>query len=141
MQLQVVTEEPHDIPWMMESPFAASDDRHTAQVTSNIRAVGFIANPERVNDLTVCMKGPLMKLLRGVPGFAGAMILHSHKESRSVMIFTFWQNETQAMRTSWENFASVRNLLSPLVDLCTKVQTFRGTSSETNGRSAERVSA
>jgi hypothetical protein len=135
MQVEVAAEKSNDIQGMIEMLFSSQRgglDRRVAQGTSNIRAVGFIAKPEKVNDLTISMKGPLMALLGQIPGFTGAMILHSHKEWRSVTMLTFWETEMQAIRIRWEDLPSVRKLIAPLVDVCTRVQTFQGTLPEAN---------
>jgi hypothetical protein len=141
MQVEVAAEKSNDIQGMIEMLFSSQRgglDRRVAQGTSNIRAVGFIAKPEKVNDLTTSMKGPLMALLGQIPGFTGAMILHSHKEWRSVTMLTFWETELQAIRIHWENFPSVRKLISPLVDAYTRVQTFQGTFPEANTKLVNR---
>jgi hypothetical protein len=101
--------------------------RTTVRMTENVRSVGFIAKPGQIQELKTCMEGPLIDLLRQTAGFAGAMILHAHKESRSLWMLTFWETEDQATNGCWEEFTPVRKLLSPLIDLCTKVQTFEAT--------------
>jgi hypothetical protein len=91
----------------------------------NVRAVGFIARPERVAELTACLEGPVTRLLREVRGFASAIVLQSHQEGRSVLVLTFWETKAQAMKNCWEQLSTVRQLVSPLVDVRTKVQTFQ----------------
>jgi hypothetical protein len=136
MYVEVANEKSHDPSWvfdMLYSNAKREPDNGAAFTTANIRAVGFIAKPDKANDVTTCMRGPLVKLLRQAPGFTGAMILHSHQERRSVMVLTFWETERQATHTCWEEFVSVRRLLAPLVDVCSRVQTFQGTFPEKNG--------
>lgn len=105
--------------------------RFQNRMSANIRAAGFIAKPESVDDLMDCINGPLMGLLGETPGFSGAVVLRAHKESRSVTVLTFWKTETQAMQTCWEEFSAVCQMLYPLVDVCTRVQTFHGIMAET----------
>jgi hypothetical protein len=100
------------------------------QMSTNIRAAGFIAKPESVDDLANCINGPLMGLLRQIAGFSGAVVLRAHKEGRSVTVLTFWKTEAQAMQTCWEEFSAVCQMLYPLVDVCTRVQTFHGIMAE-----------
>lgn len=127
MRVEIDTEATTDIPWRIEEPFAPMVFGTCAdQFTSNIRSVGFIARPDTVRQLTNCIEGRVMKLLQEAPGFSGAMVLHSHRESRSVTVLSFWTTETQAIQTSWEQFSAVCDLIYPLVDACTKVQTFQG---------------
>ena len=100
------------------------------RISTNIRAAGFIARPDSVDDLANCINGPLMRLLRQIAGFSGAVVLRAHRESRSVTVLTFWKTEAQAMQTCWEEFSAVCQMLYPLVDVCTRVQTFHGTMAE-----------
>lgn len=127
MQIEIGTEAISEIPWAIEEPFAAMAFGQCAdQLGSNIRSVGFIARPDAVEQLTRCIEGRVMKLLRGAPGFSGAIVLHSHKESRSVTVLSFWKTEIQAAHTNWETFSAVCDLIYPLIDACTKVQIFHG---------------
>ena len=96
----------------------------TVPMTRNVRSVGLISKPGRIQELKICIEKPLIDILRQAPGFAGAMILHAQKESRNLWVLTFWEAESQAANNRWEEFSAVRNLLSPLIDVCTKVQTF-----------------
>jgi len=100
-------------------------DRKTIRITENVRSVGFISKPGQIQELKTCLEGPLIDLLQEVPGFAGAIVLCAQKESRNLLVLTFWETEDQAANNSWEEFSVVRALLSPLVDVCTKVQTFQ----------------
>lgn len=127
MQIKVGTEAIAEIPWAMEEPIAAmAISLYAGQVASNVRSVGFIARPDAVEQLTRRIEGRVMMILCEVPGFSGAIILHSHKESRSVTVLSFWKTEAQAVQTSWEQFTAVCDLIYPLIDACTKVQTFHG---------------
>ena len=122
-------EQVHQTSARAEFPFSEVEPepvRSGIRSSANIRSVGFIAKPGSVHDLTAAVKGQLIKLLRQAPGFDGAMLLHSHKEWRNVTLLTFWETESQAMHTGWEEFQAVRNLIAPLVDMCTKAQTLQG---------------
>jgi hypothetical protein len=101
--------------------------RKTVRMTRNVRSVGFISKPGQTQELKTCLEGPLIDRLRQAPGFAGAMVLHAQKESRNLWLLTFWDAENQAANNCWEEFPAVRKLLSPLIDVCTKVQTFQAT--------------
>lgn len=127
MQIEVGTAAIAEIPWKMEEPIAAmAFNRCVGQVASNVRSVGFIARPDAVEQLRRCIESRIMKLLREVPGFCGAIVLHSHKESRSLTVLSFWKTEMQAVQTTWEQLSAVCDLIYPLIDACTKVQTFHG---------------
>lgn len=106
---------------------AFAQGSETVRITGNVRAVGFISKPGQIPELKTCIEGPLIDLVRQVPGFAGALVLHAQKESRNLLVLTFWEAENQAANNCWEEFSAVRKLLSPLIDICTKVQTFQAT--------------
>lgn len=99
--------------------------REMVRMTDHVRAVGFISKPGQTQELKTRIEGRLIDLLCQTPGFAGAMILHAQKESRSLWVLTFWEAEDQAANNCWEELSVVRKLLLPLIDVCTKVQTFQ----------------
>jgi hypothetical protein len=131
MQLETLTEDLQDSSFVADS-FAISKPatRLQSRTNTNIRAAGFIAKPESVHDLTLCINGPLMGLLREISGFSGAVVLRAHKEDRNVTVLTFWKTEAQAIQTCWEEFSAVCQMVYPLVDVCTRTQTFHGTMAE-----------
>jgi hypothetical protein len=114
--------------------------KKAARLIWNVRAVGFISKPERVRELAECTEGPLAQLLNQVPGFVGVMTFNSHKEWRSMLVLTFWETEGQATKNRWEEFSAVRSLVSPLIDACTKVQTFETVLPHFLGRDEDRAS-
>jgi heme-degrading monooxygenase HmoA len=65
-----------------------------------------------------------MDYLKLAHGFSSAVVLTSHKEPRLVLVLTFWQTEMQAKNNCWEHAPAVRKLVRPLIDLCSKVQTY-----------------
>jgi hypothetical protein len=93
----------------------------------HVRAVGFIAKPERTYELAGSIEGPVTSVLQELPGFAGAIVLHSRNEPRNLLVLTFWKTEKQAATSCWEELKAVLKTISPMVDVCTKVQTFRAT--------------
>jgi Antibiotic biosynthesis monooxygenase len=99
----------------------------------NVRAVGFISKPERTAELAVVIETSLNDLLREFPGFAGAMVLRSQNETRNLLVLSFWETEKQAAATRWEENRAVRLAIWPIVDVCTKVQTFRATAARSCG--------
>jgi len=101
--------------------------KDTVRMTGHVRSAGFISKPGQIQELKTCLEGRLTGVLRQTPGFVGAMILHAQKQSRSLWVLTFWETADQAASNCWEEFTAVRRLLSPLIDVCTKVQTFQAT--------------
>jgi len=140
MQSQLAAGNLNEIPWTAKlaatHPQTTSDN--SVAVTTNIRAVWLIAKADCAAGLAAALNGPLLGFLRSAPGFAGSLVLHAHKEFRSVMVLTFWEQSAQAAQTRWEEFSAVQRLLSPLVDVCTRVQAYEGKMSAPNGRSAFR---
>jgi hypothetical protein len=128
MQQQLTADKLNEIPWMAQ--FAPKNSKIDAQdsgvSTANIRAVWLIAKPNCTASLAAALKGPLIGLLQPAPGFEGSIVLRAHNESRSVIVLTFWEKSAQAIHTRWEDFSAVQRLLSPLVDVCTKVQAYEG---------------
>lgn len=92
--------------------------------TLNARGVEFIAKPGRIQDLRICIRDKVTDYLRVAPGFSSAVVLTSHKEPRLVLVLTFWQTEMQARTNCWEHAPVVRKLVQPLIDVCSKVQTY-----------------
>ena len=92
--------------------------------TLNARGVEFIAKPGRTQDLRNSIRDRVMDYLRVANGFSSAVVLTSHKEPRLVLVLTFWKTETQARNNCWEHAPAVRKMVQPLIDVCSKVQTY-----------------
>jgi len=92
--------------------------------TLNARGVEFIAKPGRIRDLRENIRHQVMDYLELGDGFSGALLLTSHKEPRLVLVITFWKTELQARNNCWEHAPAVRKLVGPLIDVCSKVQTY-----------------
>jgi hypothetical protein len=92
--------------------------------TLNARGVEFIAKPGRINDLRHNIRHQVMDHLELGNGFSGALVLSSHKEPRLVLVITFWKTELQARNNCWEHAPAIRKLVGPLIDVCSKVQTY-----------------
>jgi hypothetical protein len=92
--------------------------------TLHARGVEFIAKPSRIQDLRNSIRGKVMDHLRVVNGFSSAIVLTSHKEPRLVLILTFWKTAAQARKNCWEHAPSVLKMVQPLIDVCSKVQTY-----------------
>lgn len=90
----------------------------------NARSVEFIAQPGKIRDLRSCVQGELMEHLRKQRGFAGAIVLSSHKEPRLVLVMSLWKSEKDATGNRWESSAAVLKMIAPLIDVCTRVQTY-----------------
>lgn len=98
--------------------------KNRGRPAGNVRAVALIAKPQKVRDLKALFEGPLLNLLNEVPGFAGAILLNCQNEWRRMIVLTFWETEAQAANCHWEDYSMVRRLITPLVDLPPKVETY-----------------
>jgi len=99
----------------------------------NVRVVGFISKPERADELVTVIENAVNDRLPEFPGFAGAMVLRSQDEKRTLLVFSFWETEKQAATTRWEMNRGVRRAISQMVDVCIKVQTFQATAAAGSG--------
>jgi hypothetical protein len=64
-----------------------------------------------------------MDHLKKQRGFAGVIVLSSLKEPRLILVMSFWKAEKDA-ETRWESSAPVLRMVSPLIDVCTRVHTY-----------------
>jgi len=92
--------------------------------TSNARAVEFIAKPGKAAELEECIRGKVLEFLKKRAGFLGAVVLTSHKESRLILVISFWSTERAAVENRWEDSRIVRQMAYPLIDVRAKVQTY-----------------
>lgn len=99
--------------------------------TLNVRAVEFIGKPGRIRDLRTCIRDRVMGHLKQSSGFLSAIVMTSHKEPRQVLVLSFWETESQATNSRWERAPEVRKMVLPLIDLCSKVQTYEAAIPET----------
>jgi heme-degrading monooxygenase HmoA len=90
----------------------------------NARVVEFIAKPGRAKDLQDCIRESVVDYLKKRAGFAGTMVLTSHKELRLVLVFSFWSTERAATENRWEDSRIVRQAVNPLIDVCARVNTY-----------------
>ena len=92
--------------------------------TSNARAVEFIAKPGKATELEECIRGEVLEFLKKRAGFLGAVVLTSHKESRLILVISFWSTERAAVENRWEDSRIVRQMAHPLIDVRAKVHTY-----------------
>jgi hypothetical protein len=92
--------------------------------TLNARGVEFIAKPGMIQALRNSIRDKVMDHLRVANGFSSAIVLTSHKEPRLVLVLTFWKTKAQARNNCWERVPAVREMVQPLIDVCSKVQTY-----------------
>jgi hypothetical protein len=64
-----------------------------------------------------------MDHLKKQRGFAGVIVLSSLKEPRLILVMSFWKAEKDA-GNRWESSSAVLKMVSPLIDVCTRVHTY-----------------
>jgi hypothetical protein len=90
----------------------------------NVRAVEFVAKPDKASELQVCIRGPIVEFLEHQPGFRGAMVLTSHKEPRLILVLSLWKTEKQAVENHWECANVMPEMVASLIDVCFRVHTY-----------------
>jgi|SRR5580704_5655475 hypothetical protein len=108
-------------PW--EARTGLAPDERLQFLTLNARCVEFVAQPGKIQELRNCVQGRLMDYLKKQRGFAGAVILSSLKEPRLILVMSLWTGEKDA-GNRWETSAAVLRLISPMIDVCTRVHTY-----------------
>jgi hypothetical protein len=92
--------------------------------TLHARSVELVAQPGKIRELGNCVRGALMEYLKRQKGFAGVIVLSSVKEPRLILVMSFWKAEKDAA-SRWESSAAVLKMVTPLIDVCTRVHTYQ----------------
>jgi hypothetical protein len=108
-------------PWEATTPLAPN--RNLGARTLHVRSVELIAQPGKIRELGSCVRGVLMDHLKKQRGFGGVIVLSSLKEPRLILVMSFWKAEKDA-ESRWESSAAVLKMVSPLIDVCTRVHTY-----------------
>jgi antibiotic biosynthesis monooxygenase len=90
----------------------------------NARVVEFIAKPEKTDELRGLLCQAVTSLLGDRTGFIRSIVLSTHEEPRRVVMITFWSTE-RTVHDPWEEAPLVRELLSPLIDVWSRTQTYQ----------------
>jgi hypothetical protein len=108
-------------PWEAATPLAPN--RNLRARTLPVRSVELIAQPGKIRELRNCVRGALIDHLKKQRGFSGVIVLSSLKEPRLILVMSFWRAERDA-ENRWEFSAAVLKMVSPLIDVCTRVHTY-----------------
>lgn len=92
--------------------------------TLHARSVELVAQPGKIRELGNCVRGALTEHLKKQRGFAGVIVLSSVKEPRLILVMSFWKVEKDAA-SRWESSAAVLKMVTPLIDVCTRVHTYQ----------------
>jgi hypothetical protein len=109
-------------PWEARAALVPNDALGTQ--TLHARSVELVAQPGKIRELGSCVRGALMDHLKKQRGFAGVIVLCSVKEPRLILVMSFWKSEKDA-GNRWESSAAVLKMVSPLIDVCTRVHTYQ----------------
>jgi hypothetical protein len=109
-------------PWEARTALAPKDA--LASQTLHARSVELVAQPGKIRELGSCVRGTLMDHLKKQRGFAGVIVLWSVKEPRLILVMSFWKSEKDA-GSRWESSAAVLKMVTPLIDVCTRVHTYQ----------------
>jgi hypothetical protein len=109
-------------PWEARTALAPNEALGTQ--TLHARSVELVAQPGKIRELGRCVRGALMDNLKKQRGFAGVIVLCSLKEPRLILVMSFWKSEKDA-GNRWESSAAVLKMVSPLMDVCTRVHTYQ----------------
>jgi heme-degrading monooxygenase HmoA len=90
----------------------------------NARAVELIARPDRAEELRACICEQLAGVLKNKVGFQGIFVMTSHHEPRLILVVTLWRTRNQATETRWETHPGFQRMVSSMVDVCARVQTY-----------------
>lgn len=91
----------------------------------NAESIEFIAKPGKSEQLRAYLRDHVTPLLQKRAGFINTILLTSHSEPRRLVAISFWSTSEQAERAMWEEIPLLSDLLAPLADSCSRVQTFR----------------
>jgi heme-degrading monooxygenase HmoA len=105
---------------LMTAPF-----ENTVGTNANARVVEFIAKPNKTDELRGTLRQALRPYLRDQTGIISLLVLTFHEEPRRVLVITLWSTGELAARGSWEETPRFRKLLSPLIDACLRIQTYK----------------
>ncbi len=109
-------------PWETRTALAPNSALGTQ--TLHARSVELVAQPGKICELGSCVRGALMEYLKKQRGFAGVIVLSSVKEPRLILVMSFWKAEKDAANR-WECSAAVLKMVTPLIDVCTRVHTYQ----------------
>lgn len=99
----------------VESPIAAVANSLT------VSSFEFVAKPEQAAEATLSLPGALKSGLQDIAGFAGSLVMVSHREARLFTVIIFWSG-TEARRSCERSVRRVRALLAPYMDRCLRAQ-------------------
>ena len=75
-------------------------------------------------EFSTMLNEKVLPILRKQPGFVDEITLVSNTEPDRVLALSFWQSEADAERYNREQYPRVTEILTPLIDLPPRVQTF-----------------
>jgi heme-degrading monooxygenase HmoA len=78
----------------------------------------------KTRDFSATLNEKVLPILKKQPGFIDEITLVSNTEPDRVLALSFWQSEADAEKYHREQYPMVTEILTPLLDIPARVQTF-----------------
>ena len=88
------------------------------------RVVEIRTKPGKTRDFSATLNEKVMPILKRQPGFVDEITLVSNTEPDRVIALSFWESQADAERYHSEQYASVTEILRPLLELQPRIQTY-----------------
>jgi heme-degrading monooxygenase HmoA len=88
------------------------------------RVLEFTAKQGKAKEVSSALNDKVMPLLKNLPGFVDAIVLTSTTEPYRLLELSFWQSADDATRYSREQYPKVNEILRPILETASTVQTF-----------------
>ncbi len=91
----------------------------------------------RTKEFSTTFNEKVLPLLKKQPGFLEEITLFSTTEPERVLALSFWQTEADARRYNTDQYPTVSDTLSPVLETIPKIETFEvDTSTISKGKAA-----
>jgi hypothetical protein len=112
----------------LDRPIAAGECNDPEQFQHdvlNAETIEFIGKPGKTEELRTFLRDNVTPLMQKRAGFINTILLTSQSEPRRLVAITFWRTFEEAENAMWEEIPLLEQILEPLVDSCSRVQSFR----------------
>jgi quinol monooxygenase YgiN len=96
------------------------------------RVVEIRTKTGKFRDFSASLNDEVLPLLRKQPGFIDEITLISNTEPDHILALSFWHSEADAERYNREQFPTVTELISPLLETKPNVKTYNVDTSTTH---------
>jgi quinol monooxygenase YgiN len=88
------------------------------------RIVEIIAKTGKSHELAKAIQEKVLPILKKQPGFVGESVLLSDTEPDRILVLGFWNKREDADRYHNKEFASIREMVQPLLEVEPVIRTF-----------------